>query len=656
MTETMTKTMMGRPQRESDATPTTTASSLGAPLSTTSNRDGRVRRWGTRENEMEVEVETEVEGRYPGWKKLSIVMLSLYLCILIVTLDRTILTTAIPTITNEFHSIEDVGWYVSAYLISSCATQLIFGKIYKFANNKSVLMTAIAIFEVGSAICGSAPNSQVFIFGRAVAGLGSAGIYTGVILIMTDNVPLHHRPLFMGLFGGIFAISNVCGPLIGGVFTTKVNWRWCFYINLPVGGAVAFILFFIVKGSPSKNTDTLGQKLQKMDPLGTLVFIPGIICILLALQWGGNTYNWGNARIIVALILGGILLVLFTIIQFAAGENATVPIRVVKQRSVASAAWLSFFSSGSNFLLIYYLPIWFQASQGLNAIDSGLHMIPLVLALVLGSLFAGIFTKSTGYYVPMVIASSIILTAGAGLLTTLREDSGPPEWMSWQVIFGWGLGLGIQQSHLAVQVCLPDADISTGIALMFFAQGLGGTVFVTVGQMVFSYELVAGISALNLHALPSALVLHTGATEIRNIVPPFYIEAVLMVYNDALTKTFRVAILTSALTILPGLTMEWRNTRKGKRKAADAEVASQSRSGLDGDDHDDVQQQSPDDSKRVHVQHGHVELGQVTGAAAAAAAADDDDDEKKERIASRGTTRSNCTFEHSAPAGTVARG
>lgn len=408
------------------------------------------------------------------------------------------------------------------------------------------------------------------------------------------------------MFGGIFAISNVGGPLIGGIFTTKVNWRWCFYINLPVGGAVALILSFIVKGSPSKNTDTLRQKLQKMDPLGTIVFIPGIICILLALQWGGHTYNWGNARIIVLFILGGILLVMFVIIQFKAGESATVPIRVIKQRSVASAVWLSFFSSGSMFVLIYYLPIWFQASRGLNAINSGLHTLPLVLALVLGSLFAGIFTRATGYYVPMVIASSIILTVGAGLLTTLQKDSGPREWMSWQVIFGWGLGLGIQQPNLTVQACLPDEDISTGVALMFFAQGLGGTIFVTIGQIIFSYELVKGISALNIHSLPSSLILHTGATEIRKIVPQFYIGKVLIVYNDVLTKTFRVAIFTSALTIIASLTMEWKNINKVNRNAQ-ATNPSASRTGSGTDEESQVVRNA---SGSDTVQEGL--LGQLT--------------------------------------------
>ncbi|ESZ96100.1 putative aflatoxin efflux pump AFLT [Sclerotinia borealis F-4128] len=551
------KTKMVGVAIESNSAQTTATSSFGIPLST-SIRNGRLTRWGTRKNNAE-------EEKQPGWRKLSVIMLSLYLCMVVVSLDRTILGTAIPTITNEFHSLEDVGWYASAYLLTSCATQLIFGKIYKFYNYKWVLMVAIFIFEIGSAICGSAPNSKVFIVGRAIAGLGSAGIFNGVLLIMTDNVPLHRRPVFMGLFGGIIAVANVCGPLLGGVFTTKVNWRWCFYINLPVGGMVAFILFFIVKGSPSKNTDTFRQKLQKMDRFGTLVFIPGIISILLALQWGGNTYNWGNARIIVLFILGGILLTLFVIIQFKAGENATVPIRIIKQRSIASGVWFSFFNPGSMYILIYYLPIWFQAIQGLDAISSGLHTIPLVLALVLSNLLAGIFTKTTGYYVPMVIASSVVATIGAGFFTTLRIDSGPAQWIGWQVLIGWGLGLGMQQANLAVQACLPDGDTSTGLALMFFAQGLGGTIFVTVGQIIFSHQLVKNLSALNLPSLPASLILHTGATELRKLVPAQYLQEVLVAYNAAITTTFLVAIITSAVTIFAGLTMEWKNIKKVKR-------------------------------------------------------------------------------------------
>lgn len=378
--------------------------------------------------------------------------------------------------------------------------------------------------------------------------------------------------MMLGIFGAVFAISSVCGPLLGGALTTQVNWRWCFYINLPIGGAVAFILFFIVKGKRSRNRDTFREKLQKMDRLGTLVFIPGIICILLALQWGGHVYSWRNARIIFLFILGGALLTFFMFIQFRAGENATVPIRILKQRSIASAVWFSFFNSGAMYTIVYYIPIWFQAIQGLDAITSGIHTIPLVLALVFANLFAGLFTRACGYYVPMVICSSIVATVGAGLLTTLQPYNGPKEWMSWQVVFGWGLGLGMQQANLAVQACLPPDDVSTGLALMFFSQGLGGTIFVTVGQLIFQSALVREISGLDIPSLPASVILHSGATEIRTTVPLQYLQSVLLAYNDAITTTFRAAIVTCAVTIVAGLAMEWKNVNAmGRaRQAGDA--------------------------------------------------------------------------------------
>ncbi|TGO82201.1 hypothetical protein BPOR_0892g00010 [Botrytis porri] len=549
---------MVRPAMESDNSgESAVISSFGIPLSTTSNRNGRVNRWGSRVN--------DADEQYPGWRKSIATMLSLYLLTLIVALDRTILSTAIPAITIEFNTLEDIGWYASAYLLTSCATQLPFGKIYKFYNYKWVLMIAAVFFEAGSAICGSASNSKVFIVGRAIAGLGSSGIFNGAILVLKETVPLHRRPIFMSLLWCMFAVATVCGPLLGGLLTERVTWRWCFYINLPVGGAAAFILLFVLKGKSRNNMDTFLQKLRKMDPIGTFVFITGIVCVLLALQLGGNQYRWGDARTILLFILGGILLISFVTIQFTTGDDATVPIRILKQRSVASVAWFSFFNSCSFYLVVYYIPIWFQAVQGLDAFDSGLHTLPLVLALVFATFFAAIFQRSIGYYVPMIIVSSIIAPVGAGLLTTLQVNSGPKEWMSWPVVFGSGLGLGIQQISLAVQASLPDGDIPVGLALIPFFQTLGDTIFVTIGQAIFSHELVKNLSALNIPSLSTSLILHTGATELRALIPAQYLPELLIAYNAAIMKVFLVAIITSALTILTGLTLEWKNINKVKK-------------------------------------------------------------------------------------------
>jgi MFS family permease len=203
-------------------------------------------------------------------------------------LDNTIIATAIPRITDQFNSLNDIGWYGSAYLLTNCALQLIFGKLYTFYNIKWVYLGALFIFEVGSLICGVAPNSMALIIGRAIAGVGGAGIYSGAVVIIAKTVPLHQRPTYTGMIGSMYGLASVAGPLMGGAFTDKLTWRWCFYINLPLGAVTAFFIVFFFQ-APKRVRDRaagLRAQLEQFDVLGTIFFIPAIICILLALQWG----------------------------------------------------------------------------------------------------------------------------------------------------------------------------------------------------------------------------------------------------------------------------------------------------------------------------------------------------------------------------------
>jgi len=351
------------------------------------------------------------------------------------------------------------------------------------------------------------------------------------------------------------------------------------------------ILLFILKTPPSKNTDTLKQQIIKLDPYGTIVFLPGIVCFLLALQWGGTTYAWDNARIIVLFILAAFLIAIFIWIQFRSGDNATVPIRIISQRSVASGAYFSLVSPGSMMVTIYFLPLWFQAIKGVTAVHSGIDTLPLVLSLVVASIFAGGLTSKTGYYVPQLIVCSVIISIGSGLLTTLKTNTNSAHWIGYQVVYGFGLGLGMQQSGMAAQVCLDKKDVMTGVSIMFFMQGLGGSIFLSVAEVVFTQSLVSQLSKVA--NIDTAMIVNTGATELKDIVPAKFLPMVLVAYNAALSNTLKVSVGCAAAGIIASLTMEWKSVKglkqggpsgqaAAKKEAAEAAVNDTDKTSVNG--------------------------------------------------------------------------
>lgn len=368
------------------------------------------------------------------------------------------------------------------FFFQMCSFQLIFGKIYTFYSLKWTFLGAIGIFELGSLICGIAPTSNALIIGRAIAGLGCGGIFSGALIILAHSVPLRKRPMYTGLIGAMFGIASVAGPLMGGAFTDHATWRWCFYINLPIGAVtvVVIILFFTppnrVKADKLSNID----KLKEFDLIGTSVLLPGIVSLLLALQWGGTKYTWNSPTIIGLIVCAAVLLIAFMGIQFWRGEKATIPPRILKQRSIAFGSVVSF-SVGSTFmLLVFYLPIWFQAIKGVTATQSGIRNLPLILAVTVFSIVGGVGVTVLGYYTPFMIVGAAVAAIGAGLVTTFEVDTGSGMWIGYQVICGAGLGLVMQQPMIAAQTVLKLDDVPTGTSCIIFFQTLGGALFISV--------------------------------------------------------------------------------------------------------------------------------------------------------------------------------
>ncbi|KAI1758687.1 MFS general substrate transporter [Hypoxylon sp. FL1150] len=507
------------------------------------------------------ELVDEAEKNFqPKTLKFWSVMLSIYLALFIVAIDRTIIGTAVPQITQEFNSLGDIGWYGSAYQLTTAASQLIFGRVYRFYEVKRVFLFTIALFEIGSVVCGAAPNSIAFILGRAIAGFGGAGVFSGVMIIMLPLIPLRKRPMFQGIFGTVFATSSVLGPLVGGAFTDRVTWRWCFYINLPIG-AVTTICLLLVKlpGKPPQKAP-FWEHFTRLDPLGMLFFIPSIVCLLLVLQWGGSTYEWNSWRIILLLVLFVVLFLVFASIQVYMPNTATVPARIITQRSIAAAALFMFALSAAMMMTIYYLPLWFQVIQGVSAVHSGVDTLPLVLSLVTASMSFGAVTQKLGYYVPAMLFSPSLMAIGLGLMSTFRVNSTSAHWIGFQFLTGFGLGAGMQTAGLAAQAVLPPPDIPTGISIMYFTQQLGGAIFTSVAQNLLSTYLVEHLA--DVPGLDASQITSEGATDLVTNVAPEYRMTVKETYNDAVSRIFLCGMGVVLVALIAACFMEWKNIKK----------------------------------------------------------------------------------------------
>ncbi|KAE9369002.1 MFS general substrate transporter [Stipitochalara longipes BDJ] len=417
----------------------------------------------------------------------TIIMLSLCASVFLAALDTTIITTALPTISEYFHSNAGYTWIGSSYLLANAASTPSWGKFSDIWGRKPILLAAVAIFFIGSLLAGVSVNIGMLIAARAIQGIGGGGLIILVNICISDLFSMRNRGTYFGVIGGVWAISSAIGPVLGGVFTEKVSWRWCFYINLPITGTVFILLCFFLHLHNPKTP--VWEGLKAVDWAGSLTIVGGTLMLLLGLEFGGVTYPWKSAKVICLIVFGILVATSFILNEWKFARYPVMPLRLFKTPSNIASLGVCFCHGYVFIAATYYLPLYFQAVLGATPLLSGVYLLPLALSLGLTSAATGVWIKKTGKYLPAIWFGMAVMTLGIGLLIDLSASRVWSKIIIFQIIAGIGIGPNFQSPLLALQTGVPQRDIATATATFGFVRNLSTSISVVIGGVVFQNEM-----------------------------------------------------------------------------------------------------------------------------------------------------------------------
>ncbi|KAG8832129.1 hypothetical protein FRC17_001962 [Serendipita sp. 399] len=525
------------------------------------------------ENPGAIEVQEKDEDRYITGFRLFLVFVGLLLSIFLVALDQTIIATALPVIASKFNSLSELTWVVSVYFFTQTGLVLTFGQLLTIVDSKVnhprpppltktrltpnvqlLYLFVIATFEIGSLFCAVAWNMPFLIFGRAVAGVGAAGIFISILTIISRVTRLEDRPVLFGAFGAVFAVSSVAGPLMGGAFTDHLSWRWCFYINLPFGAVSILAVIFFLKSQPTlelpgNEGKTKVQKWLGVDWVGTALCLAMIMPLLLALQWGGNTRPWNDKVVIALFCVFGVVLPAFVYWEFRLGSMAIMPMWMYKRRSQIGCSATSFFVMMNLIVGTYYLPFYYQASRGRTPTQSGIDILPFMLTIILSAALSGGIINFTGRYIYFLRYATLISAVGAGLLFTLDLHTSTAKLIGYQIIYGLGIGCALQNTVIAIQTEWADRDelIPQATSIVTFFQLMGGILGIAIAGAVFANQLRSSLAIYAPGLDPQIAEMIKNTLSVVATLQPDVQAKVITAYVRALNYVFIVSIPTSVL-------------------------------------------------------------------------------------------------------------
>jgi drug resistance transporter, EmrB/QacA subfamily len=475
-------------------------------------------------------------------ERIRVIFGALMLVILLASLDQTIVATALPTIVGDLGGLQHLSWVVTAYLLASTVTGPIYGKLGDLYGRKVVLQTAIVIFLVGSALCGIAQGMTELIVFRALQGLGAGGLMVTTIAVVGDIIPPRDRGKYQGLFGAVFGVSTVIGPLLGGFFVDNLSWRWIFYVNLPLG-ALALFVIGVVFHSRAEHVR------HAIDYLGAATLAGGLACIVLFTSLGGTTEPWGSVQSIALIVIGVVLLVVFLLVERRAQEPI-LPLELFRNRTFAVTSAIGFIIGLALFGSITYLPLFLQVVKGMSPTRSGLQLTPMMAGLLVTSIAAGRTISRFGRYRPFPIVGTAVMIVGMVLLARLNVHSSTTTAALDMLVLGLGLGMVMQVLVLAVQNAVEFRVMGVATSGSILFRQVGGSIGLAIFGAIFSNSLHSKLAA---YLPPGAHVPKTVSPAVIKRLPPKLHDA----YAHAVAASLHPVFVTAAVLSVVAFLLTW---------------------------------------------------------------------------------------------------